>query len=131
MTCDTLLQYFPDRILQYYQTNQQFVDKLAQAYGFEYEFLFQPLGFLHEHNPFIKDFETLQNGWACFDVMYNTQQTIRDSIRSGALVNFRDLSYYGADCKTCFVDLVHYNGFFNQELARSILAPKQVQVNKY
>lgn len=125
--CDTLFQYFPDRILEYYQTNQQFVDKLAQAYGFEYEFLFQPLGFLHQHNPFIKDFEALRKEWACFDVMQNTQQVIRDNIESGALVNFRDLSYTGLDCKNCFIDIVHYNGAFNRELAHKILAPQQAE----
>ncbi len=47
MPCDSLIAFFPMKIFETFRMNQQFVDKLANAYDFEYEFLFQPLGFLN------------------------------------------------------------------------------------
>ena len=124
LSCDTLMEYYPKKIFETYRMNQQFVDKLAYAYDFEYEFLFQPLGFLNEHNPFISDFETYQDEWACYDLMQIAQQLIRDSIQSGALPHFRDLSHTSNGCDTCFIDLVHYSGVFNEILANHVLTGK-------
>jgi hypothetical protein len=101
--------------------NEAFVEKLAEAYDFEFEFIFQPLGFLNPNNPFIRDFESYTSSYTCFDLMKKTQQVIRDSIASGALEHFRDFSKEDENCDLCYVDLVHYSGPFNKKLAGKIL----------
>ncbi len=116
------MPFYPEKILELYQMNQDFVGKLAAAYQFEYEFIFQPLGFLHPENPFIKDFTAYRNAYECFDLLETTQQVIRDRISTGALPHFRDFSLADDKCEDCYVDLVHYSGKFNRQLAEMILS---------
>jgi len=115
------IPFYPEKIMELYQMNQDFVAKLAATYQFEYEFIFQPLGFLHKENPFVKDFTAYRNAFECFDVLETTQQVIRDSIRTGALPHYRDFTQADDKCENCYVDLVHYSGPFNKRLAEMIL----------
>lgn len=111
---------YQEKLLTYYRLNSRMLEKLAEAFGFDYAVFFQPLGYASLENPFVVRPEAYRES-----AQYRAYQAMRDAavnaIRAGELPSFYDISDADDACPDCYVDLGHYNPRLNRIIARRIL----------
>ncbi|MBL9115700.1 MAG: hypothetical protein JNJ83_11890 [Verrucomicrobiaceae bacterium] len=108
------------RLETYYTANDDFLGKLAAAYGFDVHVFLQPMGSLSEQNPFLKEGVQLTT-----HPYYLSTKALMDSARqlvtSGKLKHFHDIVEPAPITKTGYVDAAHYNSAACQAIAKAIL----------
>lgn len=114
------LKYIVWKLRIFYNANYRFIEKLAQAYGFEFAVYYQPQGVLAEQNPFWKDQLNSRQSplYRNFDFVI---PQIRKQIADWNLPYFYDIAQVQDSCPGCYVDLTHYNPELNRKIAEAIL----------
>ncbi|MBI1798822.1 MAG: hypothetical protein HYR73_03960 [Candidatus Eisenbacteria bacterium] len=111
---------YQTKILAYYSMNGRFLDRIAAAYGFDFEVFLQPLGPLSPSNAFHRDPVHYDR-----DPMYRYFAAMRDTVRAaiaaGELPHFYDISDADRGCNSCYVDFTHYSPRLCREIAVAIL----------
>ncbi len=105
-------------LADYYEKNIAFVRQLGDAFGFEPLFVYQPIGLLEAHQPFLKP-EFL--GSDSRRIFAAASDRIRREIESGRL-DMVDCSQALKGMSDAYVDASHYSAQGNLRLAECILS---------
>lgn len=108
------------RLAAYYRSNDDFLGRLARAYGFEVHVFLQPMGSLSEANPFLREGARLTE-----HPYYQSTRGLIDHaralVRDGELAHFHDLTQAAGDNPTGFVDAAHYDSATCRAIAQAML----------
>lgn len=113
------LNYITWKLEEFYKKNYAFILKLSEAFGFDFSIYYQPLGVLSENNPFWKDTLTSKTTPLFTNFNYVIPK-VKEKIKEWDFQNFVDITEVDDSCKTCYVDLTHYNPRLNNIIARKI-----------
>jgi hypothetical protein len=119
----TALNYIAWKLEVFYKANLSFLEKISNAYGFEYSVYFQPIGIISPENPFWKD-ELNGNKAPLFRNLHYLVPKLKSGIAQWNLPSFYDISDVHDRCPACYVDLTHYNPQLNKMVAEAILGSK-------
>jgi hypothetical protein len=111
---------YQGKILTYYSMNGRFLERIAAAYGFDYEVFLQPLGPLSPTNAFHRD-SVHYDRHPLYRYYAAMRDTVRAAIAAGELPHFYDISDADRACTSCYVDFTHYNPRLCREIAVAIL----------
>ncbi|MBN2188132.1 MAG: SGNH/GDSL hydrolase family protein [Chitinispirillaceae bacterium] len=118
--CDHIKVY-QEKLVSYYRMNDEFLQRIAKSFGFEYYVFLQPLGNLRIDNPFIKD----PVGYVAipaYKYYRRMMDTAKSAIRNGDFPHFIDISDTDAECPDCYVDMTHYSPALSKTIAKKIIA---------
>lgn len=118
------LNYIVWKLNEFYSRNYSFIDKLAQAYGFEFTVYYQPLGVLTNNNPFWKNKFKSKTTPLYTNFNYVVPR-VREKLTASGLARFIDISDVHDRCPDCYVDLTHYNPELNRIIAETIIAEER------
>lgn len=117
--CDKNLEAVTEDWLRYYQENIRFIKGVAEGFGFEVDFVFQPIGVAERDNPFLNPsyFEGIG-----FRTAREFTTSAKNAIESGSLAMIDCQSAFAdIDKSKAFVDATHYSPSSNDALASCIL----------
>lgn len=114
------LNYIIWKLNEFYSGNYNFIEKLAQAYGFEFTIYYQPIGILSKGNPFWKDKMTSKTTPLYTNFNYIIPK-VREIISGSEFTRVVDISDLDELCPDCYVDLTHYNPNLNKLIAETII----------
>lgn len=110
-----------DKMLTYYRNNLAFIQKLSEAYHFDYHIFFQPIGTLFAKNPFIKNKVAFDSAFFAIKQSRYLEAEMRRTIKTGNLNHFIDLSQTHYQTAMPYIDLTHYSPKMNLLMAKKIL----------
>lgn len=120
----TGLKYVTRKLREYYQSNYFFIEKIANAFNFEFTIYYQPQAVLSDQNPFWRDQVKRKE-----TPLYRNFEFIIPRIKEQILVwnypGFIDISGVMDSCPSCLVDLTHYSPEMNRKIAEAILAMRK------
>ena len=108
------------RFADYYRANDDFLGRLARAYGFDVYVFLQPMGSLSEANPFLREGARLTEH-PYYQSTRGLIDHVRALVRAGELQHFRDLTQAAGANPTGFVDAGHYNSATCRAIAQAML----------
>lgn len=121
-TIDTTgLNYIIWKLEKFYWGNYHFIEKISNAYGFEFSIYYQPLGILSKENPFWMHTIPVERT-PLFINFNHIAPAIVKRIEEWQLPEFHDISNIHERCRDCYVDLTHYSPALNRLIADSILS---------
>ena len=108
-----------DDIIQYYKENIAFIRQLSVSFGFSPHFIYQPIGLLHDNQPFLTAKFLESNDLSIYKAV---DSRVRNEIMAGHLA-MEDCSRSIADAgiENAYVDPAHYSPHGSSIVAVCIL----------
>lgn len=110
-----------DKMFTYYRCNLAFIQKLSEAYHFNFRIFFQPIGLLYAKNPFVKNKAAFDTAFFAVKQCRYLETEMRRTIKTTNLNHFTDLSQTHYETNIPYIDLTHYSPRMNLLLAKKIL----------
>lgn len=117
-----------EKMLTYYRSNVAFIQKLSEAYHFDFHVFFQPIGLLYPKNPFIKNKAVFDTSFFAVKQCRYLEAEMRHTIKNGNINHFTDLSQTHYETNIPYIDLTHYSPQMNLLMAKKIF--KRINPNK-
>lgn len=116
-------QPLANKMLKYYQGNADLLKHLSASYQFRLNVFFQPLGFLYERNPFVKDPHLFGKEFFGVAQLAYLQKIMCDEIQKGKFPIYTDITTLDDSCMgEAYIDLSHYSPVMNKLVASAMLS---------